>query len=160
MFRIHNSKTKAAMPSSGQVLSRWSASQSFDRSSVDENLIYRRYNGGVGHRNQGLMRFALAIVIAISVVWGSVAGAVARTSTHSMAASMADCAHKAKTECPCDTDPGSCAKAYCSMVCGQMVGLIDSAVEPVVRVVAVVINFSSSAFRAMTPEFEPPIPRN
>ena len=106
------------------------------------------------------MRFALAMVIAISIAWGSVAGAVARTNAHSMAAGMSDCAHKAKTGCPCEKEPGNCAKANCSLVCGQMAGLIDVAFEPVVRVVAVVINFSSSAFRAMTPEFEPPIPRS
>ena len=106
------------------------------------------------------MRFALAIVIAFSIAWGSFAGAIARTNSYSMVAGMADCAHMAKTGCPCEKEPGNCAKADCPLVCGQMVGLIDVAFEPVVRVVAVVINFSSSAFRAMTPEFEPPIPRS
>ena len=106
------------------------------------------------------MRFALAIVIAFSIAWGSVAGAVARTNAHSMAAGMSDCAHMAKTGCPCEKEPGNCAKADCPLVCGQMVGLIDSAVEPAFRTTAPAANFSPWAFSSKAPEFEPPIPRS
>ena len=106
------------------------------------------------------MRFALAIVIAISIAWGSVAGAVTRTNAHSMAAGMSDCAEKVKTGCPCKHAPANCAEANCSLVCAQMVGLIDFAADTDFRTTAPTANFSPSAFSAMAPEFEPPIPRS
>lgn len=106
------------------------------------------------------LRFVIAIIIALSVACGSVAGAVAQTSTPSIAVAMQDCAHKSAPDCPCKHHNMHCFEAGCAQVCGQVLGLATSPRVDFPRIKSAVAASFHSAFKAVAPDVDPPIPRS
>lgn len=106
------------------------------------------------------MRFVIAILIAISVAWGSVAGVMAQTSVQSYVASMSDCAGKAMDGCPCKHAGFKCAKASCAQVCDQVLGVFGE-IHTVVQAASIIdLAAVVGSTDGLTPGFEPPIPKN
>ena len=102
------------------------------------------------------MRYVLAILIAMALVFAPATGAVAKVG----GSAMQDCAGKTISHCPCKHGSATCAKAECAPACGQVMGLMASVAVVLHTTDRAVVKAEPSAFEANAPGFEPPIPRS